>query len=106
MTVAVRSSQVFRSSRQARGKSRFNLASADDPQIQEIAHQNGAYIVNITTLLSSDIFNHDRFVVFASCYAVAAQRDESVGGVRRAGVFLLDATGRTVVTACENGQNH
>ncbi|WP_167388125.1 alpha/beta hydrolase [Brucella grignonensis] len=82
------------SSRLAGGKPRLGLASGDDPQIQEIAHQSGAQIIDISTLPAGDVFNHDRFVVFASRYAAAAQRDGSVGGARQAGVFLLDTTGR------------
>lgn len=82
------------SSRLASGRPRLGLASADDPQIQKIARQSGAQIIDITTLPSIDAFNHNRFVVFASRYAAAAQRDRSIGSVRHAGVFLLDATGR------------
>ncbi|WP_164844717.1 alpha/beta hydrolase [Brucella pituitosa] len=89
------------SSRLAGGKPRLGLASADDPQIQEIARQSGAQIIDISTLPSSDVFNHDRFVVFASRYATAARRDRSIGGVRHAGVFLLDTTGRILSSPFE-----
>ncbi len=74
------------SSRLTGGKPRLGLASADDPQIQEIARQSGVQIIDITTLPPSDRFNHDRFVVFAANYSAAAQRGGSVGGVRHAGV--------------------
>jgi esterase/lipase superfamily enzyme len=82
------------SRRIADGKPRLGLISADDPQIQEIARQNGLQIIDITSLPSTDRFNHDRYIVFAARYSAAAQRDGAVDGVRQAGVFFLDTTGR------------
>ena len=82
------------SSRLAGGNPRLGLADASDPQIREIARQNGVQIIDISTLPSSDAFNHNRFVAFAAKYSAAARRDGSAGGVRQAGVFLFDTTGR------------
>jgi esterase/lipase superfamily enzyme len=82
------------SSRLAGGRPRLGLASADDPRIQEIARQNGVQIIDITSLPSTDRFNHNRFVALAARYSAAAQKGARAGGVRQAGVFLLDATGR------------
>ncbi len=82
------------SSRLAGGKPRLGLADANDPRIQEVARQNGVQIIDISTLPSTDPFNHNRFVAFAARYSASARRHESGDGVRQAGVFLFDATGR------------
>jgi esterase/lipase superfamily enzyme len=82
------------SSRLAGGKPRLGLADASAPRIQEIARQNGVQIIDITTLPSADAFNHNRFVAFAAKYSAAVRSDGSGGGIRQAGVFLFDTTGR------------
>lgn len=82
------------SSRLASGKPRHDLASADGPQIQEIARLSGVQIFDITFLPFADWFKHDRLILFAARYSAAAHKDGSAGDVRQAGVFLLDATGR------------
>lgn len=82
------------SSRLTGGKPRLGLASADEPSIQEIARQNGVQIIDVTALPATDSLNHDRFITFAARYSAAARKDGSIGGVRQAGVFLLDTTGR------------
>lgn len=82
------------SSRLTGGKPRLGLASADETSIQEIARQNGVQIIDVSTLPATDSLNHDRFITFAARYSAAARKDGSVGGVRQAGVFLLDTTGR------------
>jgi len=82
------------SSRLAGGKPRLGLARADDPLIQEIAHQNGLQILDVSNLPATDGMKHDRFVALAAHYSVAAAKDGSVGGLRQAGVYILDATGR------------
>ncbi len=82
------------SSRLTGGKPRLGLASADEPSIQEIARQNGVQIIDVTALPATDSLNHDRFITFAARYSAAVRKDGSIGGVRQAGVFLLDTTGR------------
>lgn len=82
------------SSQLAGGNPRLGLASADNPQVQEVARESGAQIIDITTLPATDSLNHDRFVAFAARYASTARNSGSIGGFRHAGVFLLDATGR------------
>lgn len=82
------------SSRLAGGKPRLGLARADDPQIQAIARQNGVHILDISNLPATDGMKHDRFVVLAARYSAAAAKDGSVGGIRQAGVYILDTTGR------------
>ncbi len=82
------------SSRLANGRPRLGAARVDDPEIQEISRRGGIRIIDITTLPAGNAFNHDRFATFAARYFAAAQDGHVASGVRQAGVYLLDTTGR------------
>lgn len=81
------------SGRLAGGRPRLGAAQVDDPAIRELAARNGVQIIDVTKSPASDSFNHDRFVGLAARYA-EAKRSGPADGVRQAGVFLLDTTGR------------
>lgn len=85
------------SSRIAGGKPRLGLVPAENPQVQKIARASGVQFIDVTTLPSSDVMNHDRFVTFAAHYSAARRQGGSAGGLRQAGLFLLDTAGNILV---------
>ncbi|MDT1064317.1 alpha/beta fold hydrolase [Paracoccus sp. CPCC 101403] len=75
------------------GRLRVGNAPLNDPRLLAVAEQNGMRIFDITAVPATDALNHDRYIGFAARYAAAAE-DHHGGGLRRAGTYLLDATGR------------
>ncbi|SCM72064.1 conserved exported hypothetical protein [uncultured Pleomorphomonas sp.] len=84
------------SSRLAGGRPRLGSMSVDDPRILDIVRSDGMRFIDITTMPASDGFNHDRFIAFAARYSDAARDGGLPDGIRQAGVYLLDTTGRVL----------
>lgn len=82
------------SSRLTGGKPRLGLASAGDPQIQEIAPPERRADHRHYNLAPHRPLQSRSLRCLCGELFGDPQRDGSVGGVRHAGVFLLDTTGR------------
>ena len=73
---------------------RLGRASLNDPQLIELARQNRMRVMDISAAPGSDGLNHDRYVGFAARYA-QLDRDQRQGDdLRRAGIYVLDTTGK------------
>jgi esterase/lipase superfamily enzyme len=82
------------SSRVSGGRPRVGAAGIGDAELQTVARNNGMRLFDISALPSNDEFNHNRFFTFAALYASRADDQRLAGGVRRAGAYMLEGTGK------------
>lgn len=83
------------SRRIAGGRPRLGAVAVDAPEIQDLAQQTGARIVDISDIPSAGRFNHDRFVVLAGLTSRTLQLAEHL---EFAGAYIFDRSG-AIVTA-------
>jgi esterase/lipase superfamily enzyme len=78
---------------------RVGAADVRDPRIAEAARKANLQVVDISSLETTDMFKHDRFVQLAAVYPkLSAEAASGQGGLRQAGAFVFNAVGATVST--------
>ncbi len=84
----------------AKDRNRVGAIDVTDPVVQEASTKANVLVVDISTLQSNDSFNHNRYAGLAALYPrLAAQEGGGQrGGLRRAGVFALDAASATLTS--------
>lgn len=75
---------------------RLGRASLNDPQLIALARQNRMRVMDISAAPGSDALNHDRYVGFAARYAQLDQGQQQGDELRRAGIYVLDTTGKVL----------
>lgn len=73
---------------------RLGRASLNDPELIALAEQNRMRVMDISAAPGSDALNHDRYVGFAARYAQLDRDQQQGDDLRRAGVYVLDTTGK------------
>lgn len=82
------------SGRLSGNRMRLGRASLNDPELIALAERNGMRVMDISAAPGSDGLNHDRYVGFAARYARLEQDQQQGDELRRAGVYVLDTTGK------------
>jgi len=75
-------------------RARVGNAGLNDPELLAIAQQNGMRVFDISAVPATGGLNHDRYIAFAARYADMAGDGREGDRFRRAGIYLLDTTGR------------
>lgn len=99
MTVLVsRDDRALAASRILAGKrERIGALDVNDPRVQETARLGKLQVIDISSLSSSDSFNHNRFAQVASLAPILVPGNtEAAGREETPGTFVLDALGATL----------
>jgi esterase/lipase superfamily enzyme len=77
---------------------RIGALDVEDPEVQSAALKEGVQFIDISNLKASDPLNHDRYAALASLLPKLEEnrRQNSGGGIGKAGAFVFDAIGATV----------
>ena len=79
------------SRRVAEGRPRLGAVDVDSPEIQSLARQTGARIIDVSNIPAGDIFNHDRFADLALLDPPHTLR--LAERIQLTGAYILDASG-------------